>query len=541
MFVQETTSRRGKKVYRSYLVRESFRIAKGPRSRTVCNITGLAKDVREVIAQALRGRTLVPVDELEMGSALDYGGLAVLVDAWDRYELDAVLGLLGTPRQHALLKAMILGRLLFPSSKLALSEQAEGTLLARACGLKPEEVFDEDDLYAAMDALNGEWVATEKALYARAFQCPVQLVLYDLTSVYFEGKGPVGIGRYGHSRDHRQDRPQVVLAVATDAEGLPIHIEVLRGNRTDNTTLQGLLATLRRRFGIREATFVFDGGMSSRLNLEAMTRDSLIFVTRLSSATLLALLEASGTQLQMELGDSTRVMEIDHEDKRYVIAGGVWRRQRDQERRAARITKGEAVLTKLAGALRKKPNAQKLASQAGRALERVKAHKYFTYNVNAAGKLIWARKAEVIKEEASMDGWYLLHTNATPQQASSQETLRRYKGLLEVEDAFREVKSYLEVRPVFHYRPDRVRNHVRLCFMAYWISARLGKEWCMMEERGEVPNILRRLQTIRVGTLTLRGATVRTSLTQIPKPLNDLLAKLGLLHLFASPPDWTLL
>lgn len=541
MFVQETTSRRGKKVYRSYLVRESFRIAKGPRSRTVCNITGLAKDVREVIAQALRGRTLVPVDELEMGSALDYGGLAVLVDAWDRYELDAVLGLLGTPRQHALLKAMILGRLLFPSSKLALSEQAEGTLLARACGLKPEEVFDEDDLYAAMDALNGEWVATEKALYARAFQCPVQLVLYDLTSVYFEGKGPFGIGRYGHSRDHRQDRPQVVLAVATDAEGLPIHIEVLRGNRTDNTTLQGLLATLRRRFGIREATFVFDGGMSSRLNLEAMTRDSLIFVTRLSSATLLALLEASGTQLQMELGDSTRVMEIDHEDKRYVIAGGVWRRQRDQERRAARITKGEAVLTKIAGALRKKPNAQKLASQAGRALERVKAHKYFTYNVNAAGKLIWARKAEVIKEEASMDGWYLLHTNATPQQASSQETLRRYKGLLEVEDAFREVKSYLEVRPVFHYRPDRVRNHVRLCFMAYWISARLGKEWCMMEERGEVPNILRRLQTIRVGTLTLRGATVRTSLTQIPKPLNDLLAKLGLLHLFASPPDWTLL
>ena len=137
-----------------------------------------------------------------------------------------------------------------------------------------------------------------------------------------------------------------------------------------------------------------------------------------------------------------------------------------------------------------------------------------------------------------MDGWYLLHTNATPQQASAEQTLRRYKGLLEVEDAFREVKSYLEVRPVFHYRPDRVRNHVRLCFLAYWISARLGKEWCMIEERGEVPRILRRLQTIRVGVLTLHGATIRTSLTQIPKPLNDLLAKLGQLHLFASPPEW---
>lgn len=536
MFVQNTTSRRGKKVYKSYLVRESFRTTKGPRSRTVCNITGLAEEVREMIALALRGRTLVPADALAMSGALDYGGLAVLVDAWDRYGLDGVLCRVGTPRQRALLKAMILGRLLFPSSKLALSEQAEGTLLAKACGLKPDEGFDEDDLYEAMDALSGEWVGTEKALYARAFQGSVQLVLYDLTSVYFEGKGPFGIGRYGHSRDHRKDRPQVLLAVATDAEGLPIHIEVLRGNRADNTTLQSLLVTLRRRFGIRAATFVFDGGMSSRLNLEAMTKDSLIFATRLSSATLGALLEASGTQLQMELGDSTRVMEIEHEGKRYVIAGGVWRRQRDQERRTARIAKGEAVLTKLAGSRRRKPDAQKLASQAGRALERVKAHKYFTYRVEANGKLTWTRKSDVIEEETSMDGWYLLHTNATPQQASAEETLRRYKGLLEVEDAFREVKSYLEVRPVFHYRPDRVRNHVRLCFLAYWISARLGKEWCMLNERAEVPRILRRLQTIRVGVLTLRGATIRTSLTQIPKPLNDLLAKLGLLHLFASPP-----
>jgi hypothetical protein len=541
MFVQETTSRRGKKVYRSYLVRESFRTKKGPRSRTVSNITGLAEDVRDVIAQALRGRTLVPADELAMRGAFDYGGLAVLVDAWDRYGLDAVLGRIGTPRQRALLKAMVVGRLLFPSSKLAVGEQAEGTLLARACGLNPEEVFDEDDLYEAMDALSGEWVGLEKALYARAFPDPVRLVLYDLTSVYFEGKGPFGIGRYGHSRDHRRDRPQVLLAVATDAEGLPIHVEVLRGNRGDNTTLQGLLATLRRRFGIREATFVFDGGMSSRLNLDTMTRDSLIFVTRLSSATLRALLETSGTQLQMELGDSTRVMEIEQDGKRYVIAGGVWRRQRDEERRAARLAKGEAVLTKLAGARRKKPDAQKLASQAGRALERVKAHKYFTYSVDAAGKLTWARKSEVIEEETSMDGWYLLHTNATPQQASAEETLHRYKGLLEVEDAFREVKSYLEVRPVFHYRPDRVRNHVRLCFLAYWISARLGKEWCMLKERGEVPRILRRLQTIRVGVLTLRGITIRTSITEIPKPLNALLAKLGLLHLFASPPAWALL
>src|SRR5439155_21766624 len=123
-------------------------------------------------------------------------------------------------------------------------------------------------------------------LYEQGFPQGVSLVLYDLTSVYFEGAGPIGMSRYGHSRDHRSDRPQVLLAVATDAQGVPLHLEVLRGNRGDTTTLQGLLRTLRRRFGITEAVFVFDGGMSSKVNLEAMEALKLQYVTRLGASTL---------------------------------------------------------------------------------------------------------------------------------------------------------------------------------------------------------------------------------------------------------------
>ena len=145
-----------------------------------------------------------------------------------------------------------------------------------------------------MDQLNGHWVSLEKQLYQRAFPQSVRLVLYDLTSVYFEGKGPAHLARYGHSRDHRADRPQIILAVATDTEGLPLHVSVLRGNRNDTQTLQGLLHTLRRRFGITEATFVFDGGMSSQLNLAALTEAKLAFVTRLSTATLQTLGERTG-------------------------------------------------------------------------------------------------------------------------------------------------------------------------------------------------------------------------------------------------------
>ena len=536
MFVQTTKSTRAGKTYLTYLVRESFRTANGPRSRTLSNITSLPPDVRELIAASLRGQSFLPVEGLELHGALDYGGLAVLAEAWQRYGLDGLLAGLGTPRQQGLLKAMILGRLLFPCAKLALSEQAEGTALARICGLSAEESFDEDDLYAAMDLLNGQWVRLETRLYQNAFPAGVRLLLYDLSSVYFEGKGPDKLSRYGHSSDHRSDRPQILLAVATDTQGVPLHLEVLRGNRTGNKTLVGLLATLRRRFGMAEVTFVFDGGMSSAVNLEALTEAHMQFVTRLSNATMEALLADLPPEGQLELGDRSQVVEWVREGKRYVIAGGPWRQERDEQRRAARMAKAERALGKLAQVNRRKVNEQKLASQAGRLLERLKAHKYFTYRVDPKGQLQWEKKQQVIDRETQRDGWYLLHTNCPAPACSKEQVLAHYKGLLDVEEAFCQLKSFLEVRPVFHRRPDRVRNHVRLCFLAYWISARLGGEWRLAKEPGEVPRILRRLQTIRIGRLQVMDKPVGNLMTNIPKELNDLLQKLGLLKLFATLP-----
>jgi hypothetical protein len=538
VFVQTTTSKRkGGKTYVSYLVRESFRTPEGPRSRTVCNITDLPPHTRDLIAGSLKGQSFVRTQAVQLYEALDYGGLAVLNHTWRRFEMGRLLAAMGSSRQQKLLKAMIYARLLFPCAKLSLKVQAQGTWLAAACDLKPEESFDEDDLYEAMDQMNGHWVKLEKDLYGQAFPNGLQLTLYDLTSTYFEGKGPRGLADYGHSRDHRSDRPQILLAVATDAEGVPVHVAILRGNRADNKTLQGLLRTLRRRFGITEATFVFDGGMSSRMNLQAMSQAHLKYVTRLSTATLQSVLAELPQDVQLQLGDRQQVVEITHENKRYVIAGGQWRQQRDQQRRTARLEKAEKELKRLAAIRRKNVNAQKLASQVGRALQRLKAHKYFTYEVEANGQLKWSRNDQLIEREQQIDGWFLLHTNQSVAECNGQQTLAHYKGLLEVEEAFCQVKNYLEVRPVFHWRPDRVINHVRLCFLAYWMSARLGKEWRDKGEREEVPRLLRKLQTIRVGTLKLGDKVWEKLMTEVPEDLNVQLTKLGLAGLFAAPPE----
>ncbi len=538
MFVQTTSSsRKNGKTYRSYLVRESFRTPNGPRSRTVCNITDLPAHTRDLIAASLKGQDFLPADQIQLHDALDYGGLAVLNHAWTRFHLPELFADIGSARQRGLLKAVIYSRLLFPCAKLSLASQAQGTWLAQACELDPTESFNEDDIYAAMDQLNGHWVSLEKQLYQRAFPQAVRLVLYDLTSVYFEGKGPEHLAAYGHSRDHRGDRPQIILAVATDTEGLPLHVSILRGNRNDTQTLQGLLHTLRRRFGITQATFVFDGGMSSVINLAALSEANLGYVTRLSAATLQSLVAELALEKQLELGDRQALIEITHQSKRYVIAGGPWRQQRDQERRQSRIAKGEAELTRLAAVKRKKVDSQKLASQVGRNLQRLKAHKYFSYRVDAQGQLQWERKAEVIAQESHQDGWYLLHTNESIETCPGAQVLGHYKGLLDVEEAFCELKSYLEVRPIFHWRADRVVNHVRLCFLAYWLSARLGGEWRAKGEIEEVPRILRHLQTIRLGQLRMGEHVHRAVMTEVPKNLHAQLQKLQLTSLFASPPS----
>ncbi len=539
MFVQTTKSRRLNKTYVSYLVRESFRTTQGPRSRTVCNISALPPEVRDLVAAALSGKTCVALEQIELSSALDYGGLAVLRDAWQRFGLEKLFAEVPQVHQRRLLQAMIFGRILFPCAKLALADEARGTLLAAACGLcQQSETFDEDDLYQAMDGLNGRWVPIEKKLYSEAFPQGVSLVLYDLTSLYFEGKGPQGLGAYGYSRDHREDRPQILLAVATDQEGVPIHLEVLRGNRADTTTLHGLLGSLKRRFGIQQAIFVFDNGMSSTLNLEAMRKEDLHFVTRLSATTLRELIAQLPQDAQPQLWDRTKLIGLTLEGNRYVIAGGEYRQQRDLARRKARLAKAESELKRLAAVRRRKPNPQKLASQVGRKLQKLKAHKYFQYWVDEQGKLEYQKNDELIQSEQNLDGLYLLHTALEPAQCTKEQVLGNYKNLLAVEDAFCQLKSYLEVRPVFHWRPDRVRNHVRLCFIAYWLCAKLANEWRVKGQTGELQRLLRQLQAIRVGTLKIAGQDSKRLLTQIPPEINTLLGRLGLLPLFAQPPAW---
>lgn len=540
MYVQTSRSTVKGKTYECKTVRESYRTPKGPRSRLVCNISKLPEEIQVAIEAMLKepGGELVPSGGLGLAEALGFGGVAVLHDVWDRFGLDRVLGAVEDAADLGRVKAMAFARLLFPGSKLSLKTVSADSALAASCGLLQEDL-DEDRLYRAMDALSGNWVGIEKGLYREAFPEGATLVLYDLTSSYFEGAKDKKLAKFGYSRDHRDDRAQLILALATSAEGVPIHMEVLKGNRADNSTLVPLLATLGRRFGIKQAVFAFDGGMSSAINLEKMRSDELDYVTRLPGPTLRSLARELPEDNQPELWDRDSLIEFEEDGKRYVVAGSEYRRQRDSERRQARIAKGRQGLQAFNTVRRRKADAQRLSAQIGRMLSRAKAFKYFDYHIEADGTATWSEKVEVIEEEKRLDGWYLLTTSLSPRQAAKETIFSHYRNLLEVEDAFRETKSYLELRPIFHQRDDRIRNHIRICFLAYWISARLSNEWRKMGECRGVALVLRELQQIKVGKLRVGSTSLKTVLTDIPTGMHALLDRLGLLGLFRRPPAWT--
>jgi transposase len=541
MYVQASKTTINGKTYVCKTVRESYRTAKGPRSRMVCNISKLPEHVQSAIEQLLRNpeSSLIPSDSLGLSDALGFGGVAVLHDAWEKYHLDQALAGVDDTADRARLKAMIFARMLFPGSKLSLKTLSADTALAPSCGLS-QDALDEDRLYNAMDALSGNWVGIEKNLYSEAFSSGVTLVLYDLTSSYFEGAKHKKLAAYGYSRDHRDDRMQMILALATNTDGIPIHMEVLKGNRADNRTLLPLLASLRRRFGIGKAVFAFDGGMSSSLNLEQMRNDEFDYVTRLSTSTLKSLVESLPADNQPELWDRDSLAEFEVDGRRYVVAGSEYRKQRDQERREARIAKGRCGLEKFNEVNRKHIDVQKLSSQVGRMLDHAKALKYFEFHIEADGKATWSEKSDAINSEQRLDGWYLLTTTLARQEAPKETVFGHYRNLLAVEDAFRETKTYLEMRPIFHQRDDRVRNHIRICFLAYWISARLKSAWKQLGEHREVPSVLRELQQIRVGKLKMHDLPFKAVLTEIPTKTYSTLERLGLLALFQRVPQWAM-
>ena len=466
------------------LLRESYREAGKVKSRTVANISHLRPAQIEAIRGALSGTvspTGLPLpDSFRVDRSRPHGHVAAVLGSLRKLQLDSIVDSQPS-RQRDLVVAMIAARILHPASKLATARGLHSDTLNSSLGeLLALDSADETELYPAMDWLLARQEQIEKELAKRQLQDGA-MVLYDLTSTYFEGRH-CPLGKLGHSRDDKSGKLQIVFGLLTNALGCPVAVEVFAGNTADPNTVATQVNKLRLRFGLRQVVLVGDRGMitSARIRQDLPASHGIEWISALRATQIQKL--ARGGQLQMSLFDKTDLVEIAHPDfpgERLVACFNPLLAEERARKRPDLLAATEKQLEKIAASTKrpKRPlrGRQNIGLRAGKILNRYKMGKHFQLRIEE-DSFHYERKAANIEREQSLDGIYVIRTSVKAEDLSSRQAVASYKSLSGVERAFRSLKTVdLHVRPIHHRLPDRVRAHILLCMLAYYV------EWHMRQ------------------------------------------------------------
>jgi transposase len=466
------------KTYVTHLLRRSLRRGKTVTHETLGNLSHLPEHLIELIKRSLKGETFVAAsDAFRILRTRPHGHVEAILRMIRRLALEDLIASRPS-RQRDLVTAMIAERLLFPCSKLATTRHWQDTTLAEELHL---EDADEDELYAAMDWLLGRQKAIETKL-AQRHLAEGELVLYDVSSSYYEGE-TCPLARYGHDRDGKTGRPIIVYGVLTDADGRPVAVQVYPGDTGDPTTVPDQVAKLSRQFGLSRIVLVGDRGMLTQTQINTLKEHpGLGWISALRSEAIRGLL-ADG-HLNRSLFDEVNLAEIESPDfpgERLFACYNPLLAEKRARKREALLAATEEKLTKLARAVSRRTKAPLSAAaigvKAGRVIGRHKMAKHIKMTI-CDGEFTWKRDDESINREKLLDGIYVIRTSEPSERLSSGDGVRSYKRLSQVEQAFRCLKGIdLLVRPIHHRLEPRVRAHVLICVLAYYVEWHLRRAW----------------------------------------------------------------
>jgi transposase len=466
------------KTYVTHLLRRSIRKGKAVTHETLGNLSHLPDHLIEIIKRSLKGETFVPAaDAFKITRSLPHGHVEAALKMIRKLGLDEIIA--SEPsRRRDLVIAMIVERLVFPSSKLANTRHWHDTTLAEELDVADA---DENQLYHAMDWLLERQSAIEKKL-AKRHLTDGALVLYDVTSSYYEGK-TCPLARFGHDRDGKTGLPIIVYGTLTDADGRPVAVRVYPGNTGDPKTVPDQVETLTKRFGLSHVVLVGDRGMLTQTQIDVLKEHpGLGWISALRSGSIRRLL-ADGLLVRDDL-EARRLAEITSPEfpgERLVACYNPQlaeqRRHKRQELLAATRTELEALAASVARASDRPETAAEIGVRAGKIIDHYKVAKHFALTIRD-GHLGWARKEDAITKEGMLDGIYVIRTSEPSERLTAADGVRSYKRLALVEQAFRSLKGIdLLVRPIHHRTADRVRAHILLCLLAYYVEWHLRQAW----------------------------------------------------------------
>jgi len=460
----------------TFLLRESYRDGPRVRKRTLANLSALSAAQIEAIRAVLRGEPLRPAGELfEAIRSLPHGHVQAVSVAMQRLGFSQLLSARAQPERD-LVCAMVAARILAPHTKLATTRWWHTTTLAADFGVA---AASEDDLYAAMDWLLQRQGTIQKKLAARHLSAG-SLVLYDLSSSYFEGT-TCPLAKLGYSRDRRRGTLQVNYGLLTDVRGCPVAVSVHEGNTADSQTFLPELQRLRTDFGIERMVMVGDRGMIAQKAIDAMRdTDGIGWITALKSVSIRALIEQG--QLQLGLFDERNLLELsspDYPGERLVACRNPELAKLRAHKREELLSATEKNLEKIKARVvaGKLTGQDKIGVRVGQVVNQYKVAKHFALTIGETA-FTYQRKYDSIAAEAALDGLYLIRTSVSATHMDAAECVRNYKALANVERAFHTLKTIdLKVRPIHHRTADRVRAHIFLCMLAYYVEWHMREAW----------------------------------------------------------------
>ena len=458
------------------LLRESYREAGKVKNRTLANLSAWPEAKVDALTRVLKGQPppAAPLDEaFEITRSLPHGHVAAVLGTARQLGLEELID--PVPSRHRdLVTAMAVAQVIAPDSKLAIARGLREETAASSLG----EVLalgscDEDDLYAAMDYLQARQDTIQDALAARHLAGGT-LVLYDVSSAAFEGR-TCPLGAIGHPKDGVRGRLQIVYGLLTSPEGIPVAIEVFKGNTGDPATVAAQVTRVKDRFGITKVVLVGDRGMLTAARLrEDVAPAGLDWITALRAPQVKKLVR--GGDLQLTLFDTQDLAEITSPDfpgERLVACKNPFLEAERARKRESLLAATEADLEKIAAACararRPLHGQDKIAVRADRVLSRRKVARHFTVDIGD-DSIRYARDQDSITAEAALDGIYVLRTSVEARDLDSTDVVASYKALAQVERAFRAFNTDLDIRPIRHRTEDRVRAHVFLRMLSYYLS-----------------------------------------------------------------------
>lgn len=459
------------------LLRESYREFGKVKKRTLANLSKLPEATIEQIRMLLRGGQVIENahEHFQIVRSLPHGHVVAVLGSVLKLGLDQIIDT-DKSRQLAPVLAMIVSRIIAPASKLATARGIDSATAHTSLGEQLElKDTSEDELYEAMDWLFERQQDIEDALAKRHLQDGT-LVLYDVTSTYFEGRC-CPLARLGHSRDGKKDKLQIVIGLLCAADGCPVAIEVFEGNTADPKTVKSQLDKLRQRFGIQRIVLVGDRGMitAARIRQDLLAAEGVDWITALRAPQIAQLVESG--EIQLSLFDTRDMAEISHPDypgERLIVCRNPYLAYQRTVKRQELLKATEKHLDKIVAAtLRERrplKGADKIGIRVGKVLGKFKMAKHFLIQIEP-DKFSYQRNEEGIASEAALDGIYVIRTSVGKKIMNSEQAVQAYKSLSNVERAFRSIKSVdLKVRPIYHRLAHRVKTHVFLCMLAYYVE-----------------------------------------------------------------------